>query len=208
MLIDISYFTGEINIPNTDKRVNSYNADIARYEKEILLSLLGYELYTDFIAGLAAPDPIDQKWLNLRDGVEYDFEYRGNTIKMKWGGLINADKISLIAYYCYYKIRKRDVSLTTSVNEVRGKLENSETVNETRKIINSYRLMLDLYGETECAENGFNYTRDQTEYFDKYMAEYDTYNDVSSAFNFLNTHRADYPGWRFSPLNNLNEFGI
>lgn len=206
-LINTSYFIGEINLPNIDKKINTYNAAIEQYEKEILINLLGYELYTEFIAAIALPGP-DQKWLDLRDGAEFTMEYNGQDITLKWEGLINDEKISLIAYYCYYKIRKRDVSLTTSVNEVRGKLENSETVNETRKIINAWRLMLSLYGETECSYNGFNWTSRAVEYFDKYLSEYDTYNDLPSAFNFLNANRADYPDWRFTPRANLNEFGI
>ena len=193
-LIDQSYFRGEVNLPNLDKRINTFNSFLDQYEKEILIDLLGLELYDLFIAGLAVQPTVDQKWLDLRDGADFDLNYNGRIIKLHWIGLKNLDKKSLIAYYAYHKIRKSETSTTTSVNEVRGKLENSKTVNESRKLINAWNLMLKSYGETF--------------YFDKYSTEYDTYNDSPSAFNFLNMNRDVYPGWIFSPHYRMNEFGI
>lgn len=210
-LVDDSYFINEISLPNLDKKPNTVISLIEKYEKEILISLLGYELYREFTEGLTQ-DPVDQKWIDLRDGKEFDFDFDGRTITTKWEGLVNVEKESLIAYFSYYKMRERNKTTTTSVNEVRGKLENSETVNEARKMINAWKNLIKLYGSVCYSIDGFNIsglsTYQNRFYFDKYQRTYDTYNDWPSAFNFLNARRDDYPNWIFSPLPELNDFGL
>lgn len=216
-LIDSSYFIGEIAIPNIDQRINTIQSNIDKYEKEVLICLLGQKLFDEFIAALA--DNPAQKWLDLRDGKEFILPYNGHDVTLKWNGFINSDKISLIAYYVYYKIRYEELSTTTSIGETRGKVENSELVNETRKMLNAWRKFLHLYGELVYSENGINYQswnfgelrgfrNSSGLFFDKYSDTYDTYNDLPSAFNFINVNRADYDDWVLTPKINMNEFGI
>lgn len=216
-LIDSSYFIGEIAIPNIDQRPNTIQDNIDKYEKEILICLLGQKLYDEFIAGLAITPTVPQIWLDLKDGKDFILPYNGHDVTLKWNGFVNADKISLIAYYVYYQIRYEEISTTTSVGEVRGKVENSELVNETRKMLNAWRKFLHLYGELVYSENGVDYPRynygltrgfDAALYFDKYSDTYDTFNDLPSAFNFINVNRTDYPDWVLTPKINMNEFGI
>ena len=85
MLIDRTYFVGEINIPNT----NGANGDVLdlfidKYEAEFLQKALGYELYKEFKNGLVQ-DPVAQKWRDLLEGAEYTFNSRLH----KWNGLIS-----------------------------------------------------------------------------------------------------------------------
>lgn len=72
MLIDRTYFIGELNIPNTHTTEIGGLLDlfIEKYETKFLNELLGYELYKAFKAGLLE-DPINQKWTDLIEGVEY-----------------------------------------------------------------------------------------------------------------------------------------
>lgn len=72
MLIDRSYFIGELNIPNTNQVSVGEVLDwfIEKYETEFLSKVLGYELYKALKAGLIAP-VVDQKWTDLIEGVEY-----------------------------------------------------------------------------------------------------------------------------------------
>lgn len=72
-LIDASYFTGKLTIPQLGQPsvVDALNTFIQREEPRYLQAALGYELWQDFVAGLSV-SPIDQKWLNLRDGVDFD----------------------------------------------------------------------------------------------------------------------------------------
>ena len=197
-LIDNTYFVGDIALPNLDEVSNSFQATMNKYEEEVLKSLLGYTLYTEFIAALAGSPA--QKWIDLRDGAEFTFEFCGQTITKKWNGLINSDLISLISYYTYYKYRYENLSTTTSINDVQGIAENATKVNDTRKMVYAWNRGLSLYGETPVfdPEWGFN----------KYSTTYEYYTDEPSAFNFLNANRSDYSDWIFTPLNRHNEFGL
>jgi len=67
--IDHTYFVGEINLPNTNEediqvRLKHF---INIYEPKFLTELLGYDLYSSFIAGLQETI-IEQKWVDLLYG--------------------------------------------------------------------------------------------------------------------------------------------
>lgn len=209
MFIDQTYFKGSITIPNPANVINKINSYVSECEEEVLRLLLGNALYNEFITGIAEPAPL-QKWIDLRDGADFSFTFDGRTVSRKWKGLVNSDKISLLAYYTYYKMRKDGVSNYTGLNESRGISENSETINETRPIINAHRNFLSLYGDTRYSYNGEDLGQYQGGLlFDKYVSTYDYYNDLASAYNFLNSRReADFQNWEFTPINRLNRFGI
>lgn len=86
-LIDRSYFVGEINIPNTHRIEIQERLDlfIETHEPELLCDLLGYSLYKAFTQGLQGA-PVDQKWKDLLEGVEYTNQSDRLT---KWRGLVS-----------------------------------------------------------------------------------------------------------------------
>lgn len=190
-IINTSYFIQDIAIPNMDRNPNGFNTAIDRYEKEVLISLLGYRLYTSFIAGINEKTP-DQKWLDLRDGKDFSFELSSRTVYTRWNGFKNVDKISLIAYYVYYKYRYNLLTQVAGIGDVIGKSENSDKVSDIPKLVEAWNTMIDLYGPTK----NFN------------GEEYLTYNDYPSAYNFLNAHRETYENWEFHPLKYINRFGL
>lgn len=71
-LIDESYFTGSLTIPQLGQGAVIDNLDnfIQVHEPLFLQAALGYALWEDFVNGLMAP-VIDQKWLDLRDGARF-----------------------------------------------------------------------------------------------------------------------------------------
>lgn len=94
-LIDSSYFKGPLTIPQLGQPavVDSLNDFIQQQEPLFLQAALGYELWEDFVAGLNAP-VIEQKWLDLRDGVTFQanglwppFQWRNGqmTYNRDWG---------------------------------------------------------------------------------------------------------------------------
>lgn len=90
--IDATYFTEELNIPNTDEMAASerLSAFIDKYEPIFLQELFGYPLYKAFVAGMNVTPPATppQRLLNILYGVEYaDFQNR----LQKWKGLIVTD---------------------------------------------------------------------------------------------------------------------
>jgi hypothetical protein len=72
MLIDRTYFVGELNIPNTNQAAIGSQVDlfIEQYEDQLLNEVLGYSLYKAFKAGMQEVT-VDQKWTDLIEGVEY-----------------------------------------------------------------------------------------------------------------------------------------
>jgi len=71
-LINASYFVGPLTIAQLGQPAvaDNLNLFINRAEPQILEAALGYDLWQDFMTGLQQP-VIDQKWLNLRDGVTF-----------------------------------------------------------------------------------------------------------------------------------------
>lgn len=86
-LIDRSYFVGDLNIPNTHRPEIQERLDlfIETHEPELLRDLFGYPLYKDFMQGLQGA-PVDQKWTDLLEGVEYTDQSDRLT---KWRGLVS-----------------------------------------------------------------------------------------------------------------------
>jgi hypothetical protein len=206
-LIDSTYFVKDIAIPNIDEFVNTFQSEIELYEKEVLRSLLGYRLWKEFTDALAGGDPIDQKWLDLRDGAEFSFEVDGVTVNTKWEGLINSDKRSLIAYYVYCKSRENGLSTTTSINDVVGIPENAEKVNNSSKLVTAWNNFIKLYGSLDWYVLQSGYYSGLLG-FNKYDTTYSYYNDHPSAYNFLNANRANYDNWEFQPIDKLNRFDL
>lgn len=87
MLIDKTYFIGDINIPNTHILAISENVDwfIEKYEDDFLKKLMGYAFFKIFIDGISQTT-VEQRWNDLLFGVEYT----SNGILKKWTGLIEA----------------------------------------------------------------------------------------------------------------------
>jgi len=140
MIIDRTYFVGEINIPNANTTAVSSLIDrfIEKYEPIFLQIALGYELYKEFTQGLAAP-VIEQKWKDLRDGVEYT-TCSGDL--HNWKGLITDDpKESLIANYVYYWHARNHHTQTASVGEVKSAIENSVMSNQGEKMVRAWNEM-------------------------------------------------------------------
>lgn len=71
-LIDESYFIGKLTIPQLGQPavVDNLNAFIGYEEPPFLQAALGFELWQDFMNGLAQ-DPIDPIWTALRDGADF-----------------------------------------------------------------------------------------------------------------------------------------
>lgn len=87
MLIDRTYFVGELNIPNTSQAAIGSLTDlfIEKYEEQFLSDVLGYSLYKALKAGLQVL-PVAQKWTDLIEGVEYTD--LNNRLRF-WKGLVS-----------------------------------------------------------------------------------------------------------------------
>jgi hypothetical protein len=141
-LIDYTYFIGDINLPvsalsGTPAHIDSY---IVRYEKEILISLLGYDLYKTLIAQVA---PLPSPWDGLVNGSEYTL----GSYTHLWDGLVNTEKVSLIAYYVYYHYVRDNVVNYESVGAVISQGENSARAAADTLMVAAYNNCVDLFNQ-------------------------------------------------------------
>jgi len=125
--IDISYFQKRLlSVPNIDKAFVEENLNdyIDMYQDSFLDKMLGVKLKNQFIAAIDGGDPIDQKWLDLRDGKEYEV----SGIVYKWRGFINTDKVSPIANYIFCKFITDNQTLNTGVGSAKLNAENATII--------------------------------------------------------------------------------
>jgi len=200
--IDSTYFTGEIAVPGASNETALTQA-ITQYEKEILIKLLGYKLYSLLIADLSNGVPVTQKYINLVNGKEFTLTYNGADHLVKWEGLANTALQSLIAYYVFYKYVERNITsfygTGISMSNVQ---EGWSRVNPEMKMIHAWERMRELYGKIP-PEYKLNYDRPLL------GTDLSIVHELSgSAYNFLLTNKTDYPDWVFTPLWNMNQFGI
>jgi len=183
-LISSTYFQQiDILIPSEQVDLSTL---IARYEPEILKKLLGYELY-DILNTYGSTGTGTARLDDLRDGKEYTLN--GETVK--WPGLINSEKRSLIAYYCYYKWLEITITGVGSAGLFIADMENSTKASHINNMMYAWSEMLRLYGYPKV-------------YFDDLTD--DPYKE--SAYNFLLANKSDYPEWTFEVLEPKNRFGI
>lgn len=220
-IVDESYFVNDIAIANTTNIVieAALNSAIVKYEKEALLSALGYDLYRLFI-----DNPAVQIYLDITDGKEFSFEFGGKTVTRKWVGLANAEKESLLAYYTYVKYEKDRNTKNSSVGHITPKVENAVQDNPRLKYVNAWnqyvfqrgdfqKVNTNKYSGRSVLRRGRrfreSYHLDQIFTFDKFdLNTYEFLNDDPSLFNFLLANKADYPEWEFMPVDNINVFDL
>lgn len=159
MIIDSTYFQGgEITIPGITNNNSGPSEAIQRfidlYEKRVLISAMGYSLYS------ALEAEIDSKggdlsllvapWNNLVNGEDYSIEVAGETVPVRWNGLDNDEKDSFIAYYVYYHYWVENVIKTSNTGFQKPRTENTDNAETFWKLARIHNEnFLDLYGQTE-----------------------------------------------------------
>lgn len=181
-LIDKTYFIRDISLPaqvldGTFEAITNY---IVRYEKKALMMLLGYELYTTVKAEINAASYSDP-WDGLVNGKEYT-NSRGYTIK--WEGLKNDGKESMLAYYIYYNYVRDQITHSSGIGEVLSQGENSTRVSPLYKLSAAYNRFCELFGS--ASDSAF----------------------TPSAYNYLYAHRDEFENWVLTPVEKGNAFGI
>jgi hypothetical protein len=190
-LIDSTYFKGDILLTNKTALSDDLTAAITRYEKEILISLLGYKLYSLLIA-----TPTVEPYKSLIDGAEFELTFDGITQTVKWPGLANAEKESLIAYYVYCKYQEITSTRPTAISTAKPKAEAVEVVTPLYKITAAWNRMLEMYGFYPYMETIFIPVAD------------DFYSSLPTAYNYMVANIADFPDWVYKPLKQINPFMI
>lgn len=176
-IIDKTYFTLDASIPNSKFEV--VTASITKYEPEILKKALGSTLYN-----LMIDNQSTQIYKDIIEGKDYTVVYDGETHTVKWAGLKNSAKISLIAYYVYYWWVRNHVTLTMYTGEMQPMQESSQEASTAMKISNAWMRLKELYGSA-------------------------TNNELQpTLYNFLSKHESSYPAWIFEELGSVNAWDL
>ena len=135
-LVTIANFVGDRFIPNLSKYETEFNTNyIAPYQKDVLIKLLGFDLYLQFEAGLSVETP-EQKWIDLCDGSTYQV----NGINKQ-----NAGVKDIIAYYVYCKWVSANFEELSGHGVINTTTENAEKISPENKITSAWNNMLNYY---------------------------------------------------------------
>lgn len=116
-------------------------------EEDILKSLLGYDLYTEFTEALEASGELDEKWANLRDGTTYVY----NGVTYQWKGLVDLLKPALYSEWLPINHRKN----TSSGVVVNKGQQNTETQNPMPDIVKAWNVFVIKAGSCANSINSF-----------------------------------------------------
>ena len=175
-LIDKTYFKRDINIPTGT--YDDILESLTRYEPEILEQLLGYGL-AKLVLAYANPGS-DQRIIDIVEGKEYtEGDYT-----VKWNGLKNTAKVSILAYYTYIQYVKDHSNDFQNVGAAAAVVENGIIIPPAVLIQRASVKLSELAG--------YPYQ--------------DTY--AGSLYNFLKKHSTDYPEWIFNEFHPMNILGI
>lgn len=213
-LIDISYFNGDIIIPNLNKDDgDSFETDyIAKYQKEYLQKCLGYAMYNEFETALDETTPA-AKWTNLKDGEDYTVEIDGETITTRWNGLVNEELVSPIAYYVYFKWLKENYVQLTGVGVGVSDKENATNYSPNFKAVHAWNKYIELTGNIKSYTYRENYLYLKNIKNNKYYRDDISFLDESvqldqSLFMYLYAKRTDFTNWIFTNDIKQNVYGF
>lgn len=168
-LIDATYFTQQLVIPNATNIAANLQRFIDEKEPEYLEWLLGYQLYN-----LADTNNwVDQRYKDIKDGKAFTDRFGQMT---KWKGLVftkGTAKKSPIANYVYYWWLRDNWSVTTGAGEKKQQAENAVNSDFGEKMFRAWN---------EMVEWGLNLR----EFLRLNLGVYPEYTDP---FRFLNPYR-------------------
>jgi hypothetical protein len=141
VIIDETYFTGNLTIAQLSQMEVRDDLDllIEREEPKYLKLLLGLRFYNAFIAGISPISGAEQRWLNLLNGIEYEYNNR----EYQWIGFENDLKQSPIANYVYTQYLKNLVETMTGVGTVKPATENGSLAFASPKIVRAWNEMVE-----------------------------------------------------------------
>jgi len=220
MIIDKSYFKGNLRIPNVqtdlaplgDRMGNQVDLDayILQYEKELMTYALGYAAYKSFndsfnVDGSLKPGA-EQRWKDLIDGKEYT---NPNGDLVKWDGLrytLGSFKYSLIADYVFSKFLNDHSRTFSGTGMVKEGASGATVESSIPRVAESWDTFIDKY-QGNSTESGYPRLIQKEGLIGiDWSSDFDASN--ITLYRFLSDNDADYSDAKFSFFGRINSFGI
>ena len=208
-IIDDSYFTGKINVPNIDEFDGSSKVTIDdyinKYGRLFMRETLGNVLFKDLMLNLDNGELIQtasQKWVNLINGKEYT--KNGETYT--WQGIKGGDdlyKDSVLAYFVY--LNYFEITYFTGFSLASTEAKNSTVINPSNHLVEVWNDFVGLY-QGSCNYNPSIYFHSDEVIFRDYYHSNDS--GFVSYMQFLLDNETDYPKVSIKPLQFKNSLGI
>lgn len=147
-LIDVTDFDDlPYKIPHQEE-YPEFEAFIEAREEELLKEILGIDLYNEFMAALDdSGEELADKWVELRDGAEYEFASVTNEYK----GLVDLLKPAIYSKWVSLLHRR----FTTSGVIVNTGQQNTTVVNPIYEIVTYWNEFAKKVGHVACQRNTF-----------------------------------------------------
>jgi hypothetical protein len=209
-IIDDSYLTGKINIPNgsteyngsTIKPIDDY---INKYGRMFMRETLGNVLFKDLNLNLTDGElnsDATDKWVNLINGTEYV----KNGTTYTWQGIkggCDLYKDSVLAYFVY--LNYFEITYFTGFSLASTETKNATVINPSNHMVETWNDFVNLY-QGSCDNNPVNYFRTTDTLFIDYYANGDS--GFVSYMQFLLDNETDYPNVPVRTLQYKNSLGI
>jgi hypothetical protein len=190
-------------IPNLSDVSATFDQYIAEQEEDVLRSIMGNLFYEAFVAGLAL-DPIPERWQKLRDGESFTAL---DGLKYKWVGLTKT-----LTPYIYSQWLRDNYDTLTSTGVVVSKNENSDVINPSLRIAQSFNKFSGYIGG-EYAYNwlyfpciGRSYSETYNTLFEYLYAKHEDFNADVTGGGYGDFHQ--YLLREFMPPGKMNIFNI
>tara|TARA_R110000764_G_C11027156_1_gene384738 strand:- start:3236 stop:3916 length:681 start_codon:yes stop_codon:yes gene_type:complete len=226
MITKSTYYKNEIYTPHSVVSVSSDVTDveeslfdfIEEYEREALISLLGYHLAIEFINNLDASksnglvDSADEKWNELLNGKTYSSPDTGKTVV--WRGIRfksiasrEHPDVSMLAYYVYYNYQSNSYITMGDTGAQIVDSKNAQSVVPTQKVVKALSKFIAF------AQKGF-FNPKRVIYSDGLGVDYyeeainieiSLYKFIYDSNNIVEDYYADFTPKKW---NEVNQFGI
>ncbi len=182
MILDPSDFDERpYRIPNQEES-RDFIPFIEKKEKEILVSLFGYEFYKELIEGLDTSGTVEQIYTDLVDGVDYTsggktYEYQGLIYTL------------VPAIYSMW-VDKNAYKFTNIGHVNNNSPQQSTTIDNEPFVVEAWNDYCKRVGTYKCGDRS-------------------TWNDrKNTLWGFYQANKADYPAICFDPPEFKNRFGF
>ena len=208
-IIDDSYFTGKINVPNVTEydgsAIESIDDYINKYGCLFMRETLGNVLFKDLMLNLEngeLKETATLKWKNLINGKEYTKNGETYTWQGIKGGC-DLYKDSVLAYFVY--LNYFEITYFTGFSLASTEAKNSTVINPSNHLVEIHNDFVSLY-QGSCTYNPTSYFHSNEVIFRDY------YHSNNSGFvsymQFLLDNETDYPKVSIKPIQFKNSLGI